>query len=35
VTDDPEEVVSKVHLYCEAQRTQKEPYVSYVETEEF
>jgi uncharacterized protein (TIGR00730 family) len=35
MTDDPEEVVSRVHQYCEAQRARLEPYVSYVETEEF
>jgi uncharacterized protein (TIGR00730 family) len=35
MTDDPEDVVSKVHLYCEEQRARKEPYVSYVESEEF
>jgi uncharacterized protein (TIGR00730 family) len=35
ITDDPEEVVSRVHKYCKAQRAQKEPYISYVETEVF
>ena len=35
MADDPEEVVTKVHNYCQAQRLHKEPYVSYVETEEF
>lgn len=35
MTDDPEEVVSRVHRYCEAQRARKEPYVSYIESEEF
>jgi uncharacterized protein (TIGR00730 family) len=35
MTDDPEQVVSRVHQYCEDQRARKEPYVSYVETGEF
>ncbi len=35
MTDDPEEVVSRVDLYCKEQRARKEPYVSYVESEEF
>ena len=35
MTDDPEEVVSRVHMYCRAQWARKEPYISYVETEEF
>ena len=35
MTDDPEEIVSRVHLYCEEQRAGKEPYISYVESEEF
>jgi uncharacterized protein (TIGR00730 family) len=35
MTDDPEEIVTMVHDYCQAQRLHEEPYVSYVETEEF
>jgi hypothetical protein len=35
MTDDPGEVVDRVHRYCQAQRAHKEPYVSYVESEEF
>lgn len=35
VMDDPEEIVSAVHRYCEEQRAREEPYVSYVEPEEF
>jgi len=35
VTDDPEEVVERVHLYCQAQKAHDEPYVSYIESEEF
>lgn len=35
MTDDPEQVVSRVHQYCEDQRARKEPYVSYVESGEF
>jgi uncharacterized protein (TIGR00730 family) len=35
ITDDPSEVVGKVHSYCQAQKAREEPYVSYVESEEF
>jgi len=35
MTDDPGEVVERVHRYCQAQRAHEEPYVSYVESEEF
>ena len=35
LTDDPGEVVNKVHRYCQAQKAHEEPYVSYVESEEF
>lgn len=35
LSDDPEEVFDKVHSYCVAQRAREEPYVSYVESEEF
>ncbi|UCG39228.1 MAG: TIGR00730 family Rossman fold protein [bacterium] len=35
MTSDTEEVVSRVHQFCEAQRAREEPYVSYVESEEF
>ncbi len=35
VMDDPEEIVSTVHRYCQEQREREEPYVSYVEPEEF
>lgn len=35
MTDDPNEAVEKVHLYCEEQKARKEPYISYVEPEEF
>ena len=35
MTDDTEEVVERVHLYCEAQKAHDEPYISYVEAEEF
>ena len=35
MTDDPEEVVSSVHHYCQTQKAQEEPYISYVESEEF
>ena len=34
MTDDPDEVVSRVHSYCQAQKARVEPYVSYVESEE-
>ncbi len=34
MTDDPGEVVNRVHKYCLAQRAHVEPYVSYVESEE-
>lgn len=35
MTDDPGEVVGRVHTYCQAQKAHEEPYVSYVESEEF
>ena len=35
VMDDPEEIVSAVHRYCQEQRDREEPYISYVEPEEF
>ena len=35
MTDDPEAVVSSVHSFCQTQRAHEEPYISYVETEEF
>lgn len=35
MTDEPGEVVDRVHRYCQAQRAHEEPYVSYVESEEF
>lgn len=35
IMDDPEEIVSAVDRYCQEQRARKEPYVSYVEPEEF
>lgn len=35
MTDDPDEVVDKVHSYCQRQKAHDEPYVSYVESEEF
>jgi len=35
LTDDPDEVVDRVHAYCQAQKAHEEPYISYVETEEF
>ena len=35
ITDDPDEVVERVHLYCQAQKAHEEPYISYVEAEEF
>ena len=34
MTDDPDEVVDRVHKYCQAQKAHEEPYVSYVESEE-
>ena len=35
MTDEPHEVVDRVHQYCLTQRAHEEPYVSYVESEEF
>ncbi|MDF1535871.1 MAG: TIGR00730 family Rossman fold protein [bacterium] len=35
MTDDPEDVVERVHIYCQTQKSHEEPYVSYVESEEF
>jgi uncharacterized protein (TIGR00730 family) len=35
MTDDPQEVVDRVHQYCLAQKAQEEPYVSYIESEVF
>lgn len=35
MTDDPDEVVARVHTYCQTQKAREEPYVSYVESEEF
>ncbi len=34
MTDDQEEVVERVHRYCQAQKAHEEPYVTYIESEE-
>ena len=34
MTDEPEDVVNRVHTFCQAQKAYDEPYVSYVEPEE-
>jgi len=35
MTDDPDDVVDRVHSYSQAQKAHEEPYISYVEPEEF
>ncbi len=35
MTDDPEEVVGRVHKYCQDQKAHEEPYITYIEAEEF
>lgn len=35
MTDDPDEVVSRVHTYWQAQKIHDESYISYVESDEF
>jgi uncharacterized protein (TIGR00730 family) len=32
--DEPQEVVDRVHSFCQAQKASEEPYISYVESEE-
>lgn len=35
VMDDPEEIIAEVHRYSQEQKARKEPWVSYVEPEDF